>query len=61
VDAMLIAELICSDESCAELAERIVGHEVELDFAACDCGCTFVVLSVSAWTPADSRLLALAA
>jgi hypothetical protein len=57
VDAMLIAELICSDEDCAALTERIVGHEVELDFAACDCGCTFVVLSVSAWTPADTRLL----
>ena len=54
---MLIAELICSDEDCAELTERIVGHEVELEAAACDCGCTFVVLSVSAWTPADARLL----
>jgi hypothetical protein len=54
---MLIAELICSAEDCAELTERIVGHEVELDFAACECGCTFVVLSVSEWTPADARLL----
>lgn len=51
---MLIAELICSDEDCAELTERIVGHEVELDAAACECGCTFVVLSVSAWTPAEA-------
>jgi hypothetical protein len=58
---MLIAELICSNEDCAELAERIVGHEVELDFAACECDCTFVVLSVSEWTPADARLLAFAA
>lgn len=54
---MLIAEVICSDEECAELTERIVGHEVELEAGACACGCTFVVLSVSAWTPADARLL----
>jgi hypothetical protein len=58
---MLIAELLCSDEGCAELAERIVGHEAELDFAACDCGCTYVVLSVSAWTPADARIRELVA
>jgi hypothetical protein len=58
---VLIAELICSDEDCAELTELVVSHEIELDAAACDCGCTFVVLSVSAWTPADVRLLDLLA
>jgi hypothetical protein len=54
---MLIAELLCSDEDCAELTERVMGHEVELEAAACECGCTFVVLSVSEWTPADAGLL----
>lgn len=54
---MLIAEVICSDEDCAELTERIVGHEVELDAAACPCGCTYVVLSVSEWSPAEALAL----
>ena len=58
---VLIAELLCSDEDCAELTERIVGHAAELEALACDCGCTFVVLSVSGWTPADTRLRALVA
>lgn len=58
---MLIAELICSDEDCAELTELVVGHEIELEAAACDCGCTYVVLSVSAWSPADARVLLAAA
>ncbi len=57
---MLIAEVICSDERCAELTERIVGRASDLDAAACDCGCTFVVLSLSAWEPAEARVLELA-
>lgn len=58
---MLIAELICSDEDCAELTELVVSHEIELEAAACECGCTYVVLSVSAWAPADARVLLAAA
>ncbi len=58
---VLIAELICSDEDCAELLELVVSHEIELEAAACECGCTCVVLSLSAWTPADVRVLAAAA
>lgn len=58
---MLNAQLICSDEDCAAEADVVVTHLVELDAAACACGCTMVVLSLSEWTRAEARVLALAA
>jgi hypothetical protein len=54
---MLIAELICSDEDCAAVADVVVAHPTELDAAACACGCTQVVLSVSDWTRVAVREL----
>jgi hypothetical protein len=55
---MFLATLICSDESCAEEVELTVGHLVELDAAACDCGCTLVLLAVDEWAPAALALAA---
>lgn len=55
---MFLATLICSDEDCAEEVERVVGHLVELDAAACDCGCTLVVLAISEWSPAPLAIAA---
>jgi hypothetical protein len=60
VGFMLIAQLICSDEDCAAETDVIVPNPTALDVAACDCGCTLVVLSVSDWSPAATRALALA-
>lgn len=57
---MLIAQLICSDEDCAAETDVVVPNLTALDVAACDCGCTLVVLSVSDWSPAEMRVLALA-
>jgi hypothetical protein len=58
--AVLIATLICSDEACAEELD-LVADDLDaldaLDVAACDCGCTLVVLSVSDWSPAELPLL----
>jgi hypothetical protein len=62
---VLLATLICSDEACAAEAEVPVFRLDELDDAACECGCTFVLLAVAEWTPArvpvPALLLALAA
>ena len=49
---MLLATLICSDEDCAAEAEVPVFRLDQLDDAACDCGCAFVLLAVAEWTPA---------
>lgn len=49
---MFLATLICSDESCAEEVELTVSNLVELDAAACACGCTLVLLEISEWSPA---------
>jgi hypothetical protein len=49
---VLLATVICSDEACAAESELVVGDLAELDIAACDCGCTLVVLAVSDWEPA---------
>jgi hypothetical protein len=43
---MHLAALICSDEECASEIEE-VGTLEELDALACDCGCAWVVLSLS--------------
>jgi hypothetical protein len=58
---MFLATLICSDEACAEEAEVVVSHELDvLDASACACGCTHVLLAVSAWERAGVRALAAA-
>jgi hypothetical protein len=46
--AMLLgADLICSDEACAESAEAIVFSLGELDVLVCDgCGCTLELLAL---------------
>jgi hypothetical protein len=44
---VLLATLICSDEACAEEVDLVTGHLAPLDAAACDCGCTLVLLAVS--------------
>jgi hypothetical protein len=44
--SMFFAELICSDEACAERFEAI-GTVEELEALACDCGCALVVLSIA--------------
>jgi hypothetical protein len=43
---LFIAELICSDDACAEAMEAI-GHLRELESIVCECGCTMQVLSVA--------------
>jgi hypothetical protein len=53
-----IAALICSDEACAEELELVVDGLEELDHAACACGCTLVVLSLSAWERAELPVFA---
>ncbi len=50
---LLLARLICSDEQCAELLEESVGSLEELDALACECGCTWELLAVSADLPAS--------
>jgi hypothetical protein len=62
VTSMLIAGLICSDEDCAAEADVLALHADDLDAAACACGCTQVVLSLSEWTrpQTPARLLAAA-
>jgi hypothetical protein len=56
IDLMFLAHLICSDEGCAEEVELVVSHELSaLDAAACACGCTLVLLSVSGWERATAR------
>jgi hypothetical protein len=54
---VFIATLICSDEDCAEELDLVADDLDALEAAACDCGCTLLVLSVSAWERAE--LLAL--
>lgn len=61
VCVVLIAQLICSDEDCAAEADVVAPNLTALEAAACECGCTLVVLSVSDWSPARPRVLALAA
>jgi hypothetical protein len=43
---MLYALMICSDEDCIDELEAS-GSLEELESAACDCGCTMQVVSVS--------------
>jgi hypothetical protein len=57
---VLLATLICSDEACAAEAELPVFRLDQLDGAACECGCTLVLLAVAEWTPAEVRRPALA-
>jgi hypothetical protein len=60
VCVVLIAQLICSDEDCAAETDVVAPNLTALDAAACDCGCTLVLLSVSDWSPARARVLAVA-
>jgi hypothetical protein len=57
LDRVLIATLICSDEACAEELDLVADDLAALDAAACACGCTLVVLSISDWSPAELPLL----
>lgn len=43
---MFYAELICSDEACAERVEA-VGTLEELETLACECGCGLVLVRVA--------------
>ena len=54
---VLIATLICSDEDCAQEHDVVADDLDALDPAACDCGCTLVVLAISDWSPARLPLL----
>lgn len=54
---VLIATLICSDEDCAQEHDLVADDLDALDAAACACGCTLVVLTVSDWSPAELPLL----
>jgi hypothetical protein len=61
---VLLAMLICSDEACAEEVELVVRELDDTERAACDCGCTRVLVGVAEWSaPTAVRvpLLALAA
>jgi len=64
---VLLATLICSDEDCARELDLPVEDLGDLDHAACDCGCTLVLLAVAEETPVTPvtpvtvRVLALAA
>jgi hypothetical protein len=55
---VLLATLICSDEACAAEVELVVDDLTVLDVAACDCGCTQVVLALAAWSPAELAVFA---
>lgn len=47
-------ELICSDESCAEVTEVVVSSLEEVDALVCDsCGCTLQSLAV--WDVVELR------
>lgn len=49
---LFIAELICSDDDCAEAWEA-VGHLRELEALVCEgCGCTLQVLSIADYAEA---------
>jgi hypothetical protein len=49
---LFIAELICSDDDCAEAVEA-VGHLRELESLVCEgCGCTLQVLSIAGYAEA---------
>ncbi len=52
---LLLARLTCSDEACAERAEKTVGSLAELDALACACGCTWELLAVSLEADGESR------
>ncbi|HEV7753251.1 MAG TPA: hypothetical protein VGO71_17010 [Baekduia sp.] len=54
---MLFATLICSDQDCAQEHDVVADDLDALDAAACDCGCTLVVLAISDWSPAELPLL----
>jgi hypothetical protein len=55
---VFIAALLCSDEACADELDLVVDDLAALEDAACSCGCTLVVLSVSAWSAAELPALA---
>jgi hypothetical protein len=55
---VLLATLICSDEACAGEVELVLDDLTVLDVAACDCGCTTVVLALAAWSPAELPVFA---
>jgi hypothetical protein len=55
---VFIAALLCSDEACAEELDLVVDDLARLDAAACACGCTLVVLSVSDWSAAELPVFA---
>lgn len=44
---LFLVRLICSDIDCAEALEESVDTLEELDALACDCGCTWELLTVS--------------
>jgi hypothetical protein len=54
---VLIATLICSDEDCAQEHDLVAEDPAALDTAACDCGCTLVLLAISDWSPAELPVL----
>ena len=43
---MFLAQLLCSDESCAESIETW-GTLEELEASACECGCALQLISLS--------------
>jgi hypothetical protein len=55
---VFIAALLCSDEACAEELDLVVEDLARLDAAACSCGCTLVVLSISTWSAAELPVFA---
>jgi hypothetical protein len=55
---VLLATLICSDEACAAEAEIVLDDLTALEAAACDCGCTMVLLALDAWSPAELPVFA---
>ncbi len=48
---LFLARLLCSDPDCAERIEEHVADLAELDRLACECGCTYELIAVSAATP----------
>jgi hypothetical protein len=47
---MWIVEVICSDPKCAALEEVVVADLDEVERAACECGCSYVVVAVASFT-----------
>ncbi len=47
---MWMARIICSNGQCEEEREVVVDGLNDLDDLACECGCGFVLIAVSALT-----------